>query len=98
MTLNRRTSSNRGFVPGDAPGSVSYFTPKTTLDQMDYECRGINRHPVVANLEKQLSIDPYRHRSRATAGDGETQKADAVSEVEFLSVDADIIKHDVSEL
>lgn len=58
----RRSSLNRGYVPGDAPGSVSYFTPKSTLEQIEYEAQGVSRHPVVAKLEKELSLNPYRHR------------------------------------
>lgn len=60
--LGRRSSLNRGYVPGDAPGSVSYFTPKSTLDQIEYEAQGVSRHPVVAKLEKELSLNPFRHR------------------------------------
>lgn len=57
-----RFTANKGYVPGDVPGSVSYFTPQSTLDQIEYEAHGVSRHPVVAKLEKELSINPYRHR------------------------------------
>ncbi|GMH35862.1 hypothetical protein BSKO_03730 [Bryopsis sp. KO-2023] len=65
VQLGRRTSMNRGYVPGDAPGSLSYFTPKSTLDQIEHEARGVSRHPVVAKLERELSSNPYRHRSQS---------------------------------
>eukprot|EP00803_Ostreobium_quekettii_P011454 evm.model.scf_1059.1 EVM.evm.TU.scf_1059.1 scf_1059:98-2784(-) len=82
---HRYTSTNRGCVPGDAPGSASYFTPQTTLDQMHHES---HMHPVVAKLEKELSLNPYRHRfSNLSEEHGVCEDVGASSQVQFFDRD-----------
>ncbi|KAK9787844.1 hypothetical protein WJX73_000953 [Symbiochloris irregularis] len=67
-TLSRMSplTINSGFVPPDAPGACSYFTPRAHVEHSNSTLElasSAQRNPVIAALDRQLSTNPQRHRT-----------------------------------
>ncbi|KAK9829125.1 hypothetical protein WJX72_004020 [[Myrmecia] bisecta] len=65
-SMGKLRSQNSGFVPMDAPGATSYFTPKHAMDHTRDVFRCNHRNPVIAGLDDEMRRNPFRHRTPAT--------------------------------
>ena len=54
-----------GFVPDESPGASSYFTPKAHVDHSNdtlTHTSSSQRNPVIGQLDREVSLNPFRHR------------------------------------